>query len=349
MIAPPPMRTRFCDAYGIAHPIACAGMAFVASMPELAIAVAHAGALPAIGAGIMSSERLSACVASYRAAATAPLNVSFLTFAFDAEKLALCCALKPEIVSFHWGHPDKAWIDALYAAGIKVWEQVGSLAAAQIAVADGIDLIIVQGLEAGGHNYAELPLDEAIFTIRNSVGPEPMLLAAGGLSSGEDVVRVLSLGADGVMLGSRLVASDEANAHDDYKEALVAADGSDTVLTAMFGREMPFFNPVRVIANGPVRDWIGREAELPLAGPSFPVIGEIASPNGSLPIRMLDSIVPTRDAQGDIASMMLLAGAGIGGIKTVKPVFDIITAIMAQAYAASPQTQMETLCQMETL
>lgn len=332
---------RFCEAYGIRHPIACAGMAFVASIPELATAVAKAGGLPAIGAGIMSADRLEACVVAYRSTATAPLNVSFLTFAFDAEKLSLCCALKPEIVSFHWGHPEKSWIDALHAAGIRVWEQVGSASAAQTAADDNIDLIIVQGLEAGGHNYAALPLDEAVTTIRRLLGSEPMMLAAGGISDGVDVARVISLGADGVMLGSRLVASNEANAHDSYKAALVASDGSDTVLTSAFGREMPFFNPVRVIANDSVREWIGRETDLPPRSHCFPIIGQVPVPGGPLAIRQFDSIVPTRDVEGDIDRMMLLAGAGIGKIRSIESVTKIIEKIMAEVSSLTPQIKME--------
>lgn len=334
---------RFCKTYGIRHPIASAGMAFVASSPELAIAVSSAGGLPAIGAGIMSAEQLEPCLAAYRSTASAPLNVSFLTFAFDAVKLALCCALKPQIVSFHWGHPEQTWIDALHAAGIRVWEQVGSAGAAQTAVDDGVDLVIVQGLEAGGHNYAELPLDQAVAVIRKNLGPEPLLLAAGGISNGVDIARMMVLGADGVMLGSRLVASHEANAHDDYKAALVASDGSETVLTSIFGREMPFFNPVRVIANDSVREWYGRDAELPPAGDYFPKIGELATSNGAVPIRQLDSIVPTRDAAGDIGGMMLLGGAGIGKIHSIESVSAMIPRMMAEAHAIMQQTKTEIL------
>ncbi len=334
--------TRFSESYGIRNPIACAGMAFVASIPDLAIAVANAGGLPAIGAGAMSAQNIEACVLGYRNAATAPLNLSFLTFAFDADKLALCCTLKPQIVSFHWGHPEKSWIESLRAAGIKVWEQVGSTAAARIAVRDGVDLVIVQGLEAGGHNYAELPLVDALAAIRDTLGPEPMLLAAGGLSDGNDLARALANGADGVMLGSRLVASTEANAHEDYKAALVSSDGSDTVVTSVFGREMPFFNPVRAIANASVRKWHGNDTELPPPGVHFPVIGTLATSGGSLPIRQLDSIVPTRDAQGDIAGMMLLAGTGIGRIHAIEPVADIVATMMAEAQAIRTQARTET-------
>jgi NAD(P)H-dependent flavin oxidoreductase YrpB (nitropropane dioxygenase family) len=334
--------TRFCEAYGIRYPIASAGMAFVASTPELAIAVSRAGGMPAIGAGILTTEQLEACVAAYRSAATAPLNINFLTFDFDAAKLALCCALTPDIVSFHWGHPEKIWIDALHMAGIRVWEQVGSAKAAQTAFDDGVDLVIIQGLEAGGHNYAELPRDQAVAAIRKNLGPEPLLLAAGGISDGSDMAHVMSLGADGVMLGSRLVASNEANAHDIYKAALVASDGSDTVLTSVFGRGMPFFNPVRVIANECVRTWHGRDRELPPATDHFPEIGKITTPGGDLPIRQLDSIVPTRGAQGDIAAMMLLAGQGTGKIHSIESVADIILRMMAEARAITPQTKPET-------
>ena len=321
---------RFCRAYGVQHPIASAGMAFVASAPDLAIAVAHAGGLPAIGAGILTPDELVACIKTYREAAAAPLNLNFLTFAFSAQTLVQCCALKPEIVSFHWGHPQRDWIDRLHGEGIRVWEQVGSTASAQAAFEDGIDLVIIQGSEAGGHNYGELPLGEAIEAARAALGLELMLLAAGGISDGTDIARVMAQGADGVMLGSRLVASEEANAHPVYQAALVASDGSDTVRTSIFGREMPFFNPVRAIANDVVREWIGREDSLPAAGDSLHKLGEMPMGDGLMPIRMLDALVPTRDAQGDVTRMMLLAGEGIGKIRSVQPVAEIFANLIAE-------------------
>jgi NAD(P)H-dependent flavin oxidoreductase YrpB (nitropropane dioxygenase family) len=329
---------RFCATYGIAHPIASAGMAFVASSPDLAIAVAKAGGLAAIGAGILPPEGVSACLGAFRGAVTSPVNLNFVTFMTTDDTIALCEDLRPEIVSFHWGHPAPAWIGRLHAAGIKVWEQVGTTVDAQQAIDDGIDLVIVQGTEAGGHNYGTLPLLESLQATRAAIGDTSLLLAAGGIVDGAGLAATIRHGADGAMIGSRLVASVEADAHADYKAAIVASDGGDTVRTSMFGRDMPHFNPMRVIKNAVVRDWHQREAAMPPNDDALPIVATVKIGPQSVPARRFSSFVPTRDTVGDLTQMALLAGQGIGGIRTIEPVADIIGRMAAEAEAILSQT-----------
>jgi NAD(P)H-dependent flavin oxidoreductase YrpB (nitropropane dioxygenase family) len=116
------------------------------------------------------------------------------------------------VVSFHWGHPPQEYVARLHDAGIKVWEQVGSVDAAKESVDSGIDLIIAQGSEAGGHNYGSLPTFVLVPSILEAIAPTSVL-AAGGVATGRQLAAALVLGADGVSIGTRFVASQEAFAH----------------------------------------------------------------------------------------------------------------------------------------
>ena len=327
------LTTRFTEAYGIRHPIACAAMAFVASDPGLAIAVAKAGGLGAIGAGAMPPEAIGMVVGAFRANAAGPIHINLVVFLTNDAMIDACVAVRPDIVSFHWGHPTRAWIERLQGAGIKVWEQIGSVAAAVAAITDGVDLVIVQGSEAGGHNCGELPIFTAIPAVRKAVGVTPLLLAAGGIGDGATMAAALALRADGVVVGSRFVASVEGDAHADYKQAIVESDGSDTCLTSMFGRDMPHFNPMRVIANRVVREWQGREDEMPAEDNRLPQIGTTHVGGQDIPLARFSGFVPTRGATGDLQEMAFLAGQGIGQITSIETVATIIETMVTDAEA----------------
>jgi enoyl-[acyl-carrier protein] reductase II len=327
------LSTRFTEAYGARHPIACAGMAFVGMNSELAVAVARGGGVGAIGVGLTPPPAVREMASAFRAQAAGPLHLNFITCFTDEGYIELCEALRPEIVSFHWGHPPKAWIDRLHAAGAKVWEQVGSASSAASAIEDGVDLLVVQGQEAGGHNLAELPLFAAVPEVRRTVGPEPLLLAAGGVSDGATLAAALALGADGAWVGTRLVASREADAHPGYKAALVEARSSDTRLTSMFGRAMPQFNPMRVLSNRVVDEWHERQAEMPPEDDQLPVIGRVRLGEEETLLRRFTNFVPMERTQGDIEEMPLLAGQGVGAIQSVEPVATILETMSRDAGA----------------
>lgn len=121
-------------------------------------------------------------------------------------------------------------ISKLRAAGCSVWEQVGTLEHARRALGDGVEVIIAQGHEAGGHNFQGLgdtPQGTFVLvpTMRDALGDQVILLAAGGVSDGRGVAAALQLGPDGVWVGTRLVATTEAASHDEHKRRLVAATG----------------------------------------------------------------------------------------------------------------------------
>src|SRR4051812_37657562 len=242
------MQTRFTQAYGLSTPIAQAGMAFVGMTPELAVAVSNAGALGSLGVGLTPAPVLTQLIAGIRAGTSGPFNINFITIFTEQAQIDAACEAAVPVASFHWGHPPRAWIDQLHTAGVRVFEQVGSVDDGRRAVDDGVDVVVAQGLEAGGHNYASLPTFALVPLVVDAVAPA-LVLAAGGIADGRGLAAALMLGADGAWIGTRLVATDESGAHDGYKAALVEAGATETVRTSLFGPETPEFNPMRVLRN----------------------------------------------------------------------------------------------------
>jgi NAD(P)H-dependent flavin oxidoreductase YrpB (nitropropane dioxygenase family) len=324
------LKTRFTERFSLRTPIAQAGMAFVGSTPDLAVAVGNAGALGALGVGLMPAPVVKDVIAGIRAGTTAPFNVNFITPLTTDEQIDVVCEARVSVVSFHWGHPARAWIDRLHAAGIQVFEQVGTVDAARKAVGDGVDVVVAQGLEAGGHNFATLPtfafvpLVVAAVTAADPAAPA-LVLASGGIADGRGLAAALALGADGAWVGTRLVATAESAAHPGYKSRLVEADGADTVRTGIFGPENPAFNPMRVLRNRVVREWADRAAEVPTDTSHEPIIGHTQLLGQGVPMHRFSNLVPMRDlTTGDLEEMALLAGQGVGLVDAVEPVARVI-------------------------
>jgi enoyl-[acyl-carrier protein] reductase II len=323
------MRTRFTDAFGLSTPIAQAGMAFVGMTPDLAVAVSNAGALGSLGVGLMPAPALTRTIAAIRSGTDRPFNVNFITIFAEQSQIDAVCAAGVPVVSFHWGHPPQAWTDQLHAAGVKVFEQVGSVDAAKLAVDDGIDVVVAQGQEAGGHNASTLPLFALVPLVVDAVAPA-LVLASGGIADGRGLAAALMLGADGVWVGTRLAATAESAAHEGYKSRLVAASAQDTVSTALFGPETPQFNPMRVLRNRVVREWSGRTADIPDS--PLPIIGETVLGGQKIPMHRFSSLVPMRDATtGDLEEMALLSGQGVGLVTSILPAAEVIATMTAEA------------------
>jgi NAD(P)H-dependent flavin oxidoreductase YrpB (nitropropane dioxygenase family) len=334
MSATPVLRTRFTDAYGITHPIAQAGMAFASMTPDLAIACCHAGALGAFGNGKLPAEALRMFAGAIAGAVgDLPFNINFITIFTDDSHVDLCAELKVPVVSFHWGHPSKQWIDKLHAAGCKVWEQVGTVEAARQAVADGVDVVVAQGEEAGGHNYGSMGTFAMVPAVVDAVGADALVLASGGIADGRGLAAALALGADGAWVGTRLVASTEAYSRDDYKAALVGASGEDTVKTAIYGPDLASFNPMRVLRTDLVREWGNRVDEIPTDVSVLEHLGSLTFGEMVLPVHKFTNLVPTPHTEAPLSEMPQLAGAGVGLVHDIRPAAELIKAMVSDAAA----------------
>jgi NAD(P)H-dependent flavin oxidoreductase YrpB (nitropropane dioxygenase family) len=325
--------TRFTDTYGVAYPIAQAGMAFVGMTPELPVAVCRAGGLGAIGVGLMPAPALKATICGVRAGTERPFNINFITSFTSQQQIEVVCQERVPVVSFHWGHPKRSWIDALHQAGVKVWEQVGSPDAAKRAVDNGIDLVVAQGTEAGGHNLGTLPTMALLPQVVDAVAPV-LVLAAGGIVDGRGLAAALMLGADGAWVGTRFVATAESGAHPGYKARLVTAHSGDTVSTFVFGPETPDFNPMRVLANRVVRQWNDRVDEIPAEPSARPAIGRVNLMGTDIDLPKFSNFVPIRSTTGDLDEMPLLAGQGVGLVDGIVTANEVITTMVADAERA---------------
>jgi enoyl-[acyl-carrier protein] reductase II len=322
--------TRFTRDYGLRHPIALAPMAFVGTVPDLAIAVCRAGGFGSLAVGPLPADAVRGLIKAVKAATDGPLNVNFITFLANEAQIQACIDEGVSAVSFHWGHPPREFVAALHQAGIKIWEQVGSVAAAKEAVESGIDLIIAQGSEAGGHNYGSLPTFVLVPSIIEAVAPVPVL-AAGGITTGRQLAAALVLGADAVSIGTRFVASTEAFAHAEYKRRLVDAASTDTRLSSVYGPNIPHFNPMRVLDVGLAHEFAGCEDSAPKDLESQPIIATMTLAGETISLHRFTSFVPTPETQGQIDELPFLAGQGVGLIHEIIPVAQIIESLIAEA------------------
>jgi enoyl-[acyl-carrier protein] reductase II len=306
-------------------------MAFVGMTPDLAIAVSNAGALGSLGVGLMPAPALAQTIKAIQHGTTGPFNVNFITVFTEQSQIDVVADSEVAVASFHWGHPPYRWIKQLHSAGVRIFEQVGSVEAAQRAADDGVDVIVAQGIEAGGHNFSTLPTFALVPLVVDAVAPT-MVLASGGIADGRGLAAALMLGADGAWIGTRLVATTESAAHDGYKVRVAEASATETVLTGMFGPDHPEFNPMRVLRNRVVREWQDRVAEIPADTSALPVIGQMDLGGREVEMHRFSNLVPMRDlTTGDLEEMALLAGQGVGLVRSVVPAATVIGELTTQA------------------
>jgi enoyl-[acyl-carrier protein] reductase II len=235
------MQNRLCTLFGIEHPIIQAGMIW-ASGWRLASAVSNAGGLGLIGAGSMYPEVLREHIQKCQQATEKPFGVNIPMLYPDIDKLMeIIVELKVKIVFTSAGNP-KTWTKYLKENGVTVVHVVSSVKFALKAQEAGVDAVVAEGFEAGGHNGRdETTTLTLIPAVREKINIP--LIAAGGIATGSAMLAVMILGADGVQVGSRFVASDEASSHHLFKEKVVEAGEGDTQLTL---KELA---PVRILKN----------------------------------------------------------------------------------------------------
>jgi enoyl-[acyl-carrier protein] reductase II len=165
----------------------------------------------------------------------------------------------------------------------------------------------------------------------DTVTPVPVV-ASGGIVDGRGLVAALALGAEAAAFGTRFLATNEADAHPLYKDRLVLASETDTVRTILFGHGWPHA-PHRALRTKFVEEWLGREEQAQEQRPDEPGIGHTRIAGQEMPVHRFLSIPPNRDTTGDIASMELLAGQGVGLVHEIRPAAEIVRRIADEARA----------------
>lgn len=258
------LNTHLTQSLNILHPVVLAPMGG-ASGAKLASAVSKAGGLGLVGASYGDEQWMRTELAPMRELKQ-PWGVGLVMFTVARNMALLDLALEygPQVIALSFGDP-RAFVPIIHRAGAKAIVQIHELDQASAALDAGADALIVQGAEAGGHSLRRglMPLLPAV---QDRVGDKIPLIAAGGIADGRGMAAAMMLGADGVMLGTRFLASEEALPSAAFKKRLIESSTSDTVRTRIFdlvrGIEWPELYSGRAIANRFSQAWLGRDEAL---------------------------------------------------------------------------------------
>jgi len=333
------LHTRLCDLFGVRYPILCAGMGLAAG-PDLAAAVSNAGGFGVMGVSGVEPATIEKLVARTRELTSLPFGVNTIieeSEEGDREWLsrqvdAIGAMGVPAVVLF-WGDP-APYVPIAHAHGMKVLIQVGSVAEAEAAAAAGVDAVIAQGVEAGGHVRGTTSVWELVPEVVRALKPLPVL-ASGGIGDGAGVARALQFGAQGVSLGTRFLASDEAWAHPGYKQRIVDSRAEDTELNMLFDVWWPNA-PHRTLKSGKTNiEWVAagrppsgsRPGEGTSIGRRRMTTGEIAD----WPRYAVGTVAP--DFEGDWEYAPLWAGESCSDVNEIKPAAEIVRDLVRDAEA----------------
>jgi NAD(P)H-dependent flavin oxidoreductase YrpB (nitropropane dioxygenase family) len=200
--------------------------------PELVAAVSGAGGLGAMGCHYLKPEQIQVGTAAVRKLTNRPFALNFLLFDIEEDTFASALDLRPAVIALAWPLPQqdlKQYVERAHAAGCKVTFMAGGVPEAVRAAKAGADVIIAQGTEGGGHVGWQTTMTLVPMVV-DAVAPIPVL-AAGGIADGRGLAAAIMLGADGVLLGTRFLASTESSLHPNFKQSIVESDGHDTLLS----------------------------------------------------------------------------------------------------------------------
>ncbi len=316
------MRNAFMDMFGLRAPILQAPIGSAASV-SMVTEVGRGGGMGSLA--MTWTERYEGLAkAAQLKAAGQPFFFNFV-LRFGTERIGWYLKSGVPAITLSWGI-DVPLIASLKAAGIRVGVQVGNVAGAVAAVAAGADFIIAQGVEAGGHVQSSTPLDKVLADTLAVAGKVPVI-AAGGIAEAADIVRVMKAGAQGVMMGTRFVASVESGVHENYKQALVAANVDDHVYTNCFDLGWPYAMH-GVLRNATFEAW---EAAGCPAAPHRPGEGDVVFKTATEDFPRYSDTPPPADAIGDPLGGCLYAGKSVASIKSVLPAAEIVRSLWADA------------------
>ena len=300
------MKTRITELFNIKYPIVQGGMIWCSDW-HLASAVSEAGGLGLIGAGSMYPEQLIENIQKAKAATTKPFGVNLpLIYPQIEEHIKIIVENKVPIVFTSAGNPKK-YTSYFKEQGIKVVHVVANVKFAMKAAEAGVDAIVAEGYEAGGHNGLDEITTMALIpqVVANVDIP---VIAAGGIATGSGLLAALSLGAEGVQMGTLFVASEESSAHPKFKQTVINAADTDTMVT------LKKVIPVRLIKN----DFFQKVKELEDKGATREELDELLG----------KARAKKGMAEGDLIEGELEIGQISGIINEIKPVKHIITDII---------------------
>ncbi|MEP7133193.1 MAG: nitronate monooxygenase [Acidobacteriota bacterium] len=310
------IRTRATELFGIDHPVFLGGMG-AATGADLVAAVSAAGGLGIVGCAGRSREWILEAARAIRAKTERPFGMNLLLFEVDAAAFEAVLEARPRVFSTGWPWPDqdlRPFFSQARDAGSLVLHMVSTVSEAIRAAEAGADAIVAQGTEGGGH-VGVMATMALVPQVVRAVSPVPVL-AAGGIATGQGLAAALALGAEGALLGTRFLATPEAPVAAGFKQAVLASDGHDTLLTEIpdiaRGRVWPGAWS-RVVRNRFIEMWSGREAELRAH----------RSEAGAAMVRAFQ--------EGDASGAALFIGQEAGLIDALEPAAEIVLRLVREA------------------
>ncbi|MGB3496541.1 MAG: nitronate monooxygenase [Elainellaceae cyanobacterium] len=319
------IRTPLTELIGIDIPIVQAPMT-AAATPALAAAVSNAGGLGMISGTWQEPTQLRRLIRQVKSQTGRPFGVNLGLDWEQEERLGLCLDEGVSVISLFWGDPAR-YVRQAHDGGALVLHTVSSSEQARSAVDAGIDVLVAQGWEAGGHVNSKVGNLALIPAVVDAAGTLPVV-AAGGISDGRALAAVLALGAAGAWIGTRFLLTHEAHAHEHYKSRLMSATESETTFSTVF--DVGWSDaPHRTLRNATVDMW--EAAGQPKMG-NRPgedhVLGEY---DDGTPIVRYAVGFPRPGASGDVDAMALYAGQGVGQATSIRPAADVVRDLAQEA------------------
>jgi nitronate monooxygenase len=313
--------TPVCESLGIEYPIVEAPLA---ADPRLPAAVSNAGGLGSLG--LAWSDDAGDVVRDTAALTDRPFAGNFVLTSDQRGRVDQALSAGLRIVSFIWGDP-RSYVDVVHDAGGLVMHTVGSAEEARRAAGCGVDIIIAQGWEAGGHVWsgvATLPLVPAVV---DAVAPIPVI-AAGGIGDARGVAAVLALGAQAALLGTRFLLADEMPIHEEYRRRLIGATESDAEWYPNLYEVGWPNSPHRAIHNSTAERWEAAGRPAPGSRPGEgDVIAHFASGD---PILRYSPAPPMVGTTGEIEALSLWAGQSVALANQRQPAAEIVAELVAR-------------------
>ncbi|XP_068661485.1 uncharacterized protein [Aristolochia californica] len=314
---------KFGGILGFDNGIILAPMGADVSGPELVAAVANAGGIGLLASPVNGYEVTVKAIRQTKKLTDKPFGAGVLLEFNNEKTIRAIFDEKLACLEVYWGDFPKEMVDEAHKQGIKVIHQVGSVKEAERAIAAGVDCIIAQGVEAGGHVIGSVALTALLPRIVDVVGDRDVTVAAAGsISDARGYVAALSLGAKGICVGTRFIATKEAYANDYYKQQLLHYTEQDTDRTDLYGRatwralvrclNTPFHEKWR---NSP--DYVENDENQPIIGYTIVYDEEIV-------LRRFAGQVANRTTVGRLEDMVMLAGQGVGLVNDIVPAGEVI-------------------------
>jgi nitronate monooxygenase len=325
----PVLHTTLCHQLGLAYPIFSVGMGGGMAGPELAAAVSNAGACGVLGMGGLPAPYIRQQIQHVRRLTDKPFGVNLLLPLLQEGQIDACLDEAIPLLVLFWGDPTP-YVQEAHRRGTKVFLQVGSVAEATAAVEAGVDAIIAQGIEAGGHVKSTIALSTLLPAVVEAVTPVPVV-AAGGIATGRGVVAALSLGAQAVSMGTRFLASEEAHVHRAYKARVVQSTAEETVYTHLFDIEWPDAAH-RVLRNKAIEAWeaAGRPARGQRPGEGT-VVGTMSVAGTPVEVIKYSIFPPLPGFIGDLDATALYAGESCSLVHDIQPAAQIVDNLVREA------------------